>query len=169
MPALLFSELRSNEYRAVVTGGCTGGLKDMRVSKKVCVVVAGLMVASVGATQVRELLKILGVGAVVQKFGKDINKGINNLAGHHDSATVTTKVVPIISGGIGGRNAVGAAQVMGPKKQVDQVNAVAQLDQDLFGREIKIRAMIPITSKQILKDLKRVEGVGISGIVDLKL
>lgn len=144
-------------------------LAGVRFNNKICFVVAGLAVASIGATQVRELIKILGVGAVVQKFGNDMNKGINNLSGHHDSATVTTKVVPIISGGIGGRNAVGAAQVMGPKALVDKVNAVAQLDQDIFGREVKIRAMIPITSKQILKDLKRVEGVGISGIVDLKL
>jgi hypothetical protein len=130
---------------------------------------ACLALASIGASQVREILKIFGVGAVVQKFGKDINKAVNGLAGHKDSATITTKVVPIISGGINSRTAIGAAQVMGPKAKVDQVNAVAQLEQDLFGKEVKIRAMIPITSKQILKNLKRVDGVGISGIVDLKL
>jgi hypothetical protein len=141
----------------------------MKLNKKVCLVVAGLAVASIGATQVREILKIFGVGAVVQKFGKDINSGINKLSGHKDTSAIDTKVVPIIRGGINSRNAVGAAQVMGPKKLVDQVNAVAQLEQDLFGREIRIRAMIPITSKQILKDLRRVEGVSVSGIVDLKL
>ena len=131
--------------------------------------VAGLSLATFGAAQFKEILKILGVGAAVQKFGPDINKAVNKLSGHKDSATITTKVVPIISGGINSRTAVGAAQVMGPKALVDKVNAVAQLEQDLFGREIKIRAMVPITSKQILQNLQRVEGVGISGIVDLKL
>ncbi len=82
---------------------------------------------------------------------------------------MTTKVVPIISGGIASRQAVGAAQVMGPRYQVEKVQAVAQIDQDILGKEVKIRAMIPIESKEILKDIRRVEGVGVSGIVDLKL
>jgi len=141
----------------------------MKLNKTVLVVGAVLGVTAVGATQVRELLKVLGVGAVVQKFGPDINKGINKLSGHKDTAAATTKVVPIISGGIGGRTAVGAAQVTGPKKLVDTVNAVAQLDQDILGSEVKIRAMVPVTSKGMIKDLHAVEGVGVSGIVDLKL
>jgi hypothetical protein len=141
----------------------------VRHHSKACIVIATLSLATLGACQFKAILKIIGVGAAVQKFSKDINKGINSLSGHKDSATITTKVVPIISGGINSRNAIGAAQVMGPKSKVDQVNAVAQLEQDLFGKEIRLRAMIPITSKQILKDLKRVEGVGVSGIVDLRL
>jgi hypothetical protein len=141
----------------------------MKLNKRIVVAVGVLAVAAVGTTQIKEILKIVGVGAAVQKFGPDINKGINKLSGHHDTATMTTKVVPIISGGIGGRTAIGAAQVMGPASAVSKVNAVAQLDQDLFGREIKIRAMIPVTSKGVLKDIKAVPGVGISGIVDLKL
>ena len=141
----------------------------MKINRKVCVVVAGLTIASVGAAQFKELLKLVGVGAAVQKFGPDINKAINKLSNHTDSKTMITKVVPILSGGIGGRTAIGAAQVMGPKAAVDQVKAVAQLEQDILGNEIKIRAMIPISSKDMIKDIKAVQGVGISGIVDLKL
>lgn len=141
----------------------------MKLNKKVCIVVAGISMAAVGATQVKEILKLLGVGAAVSKFGPDINKAINKLSNQKDTATRITKVVPIISGGIGSRNAVGAAQVMGPKSAVDQVKAVAQVEQDLFGNEIRIRAMIPISSKDVIKDIKAVPGVGISGIVDLKL
>lgn len=116
-----------------------------------------------------DLVKIVGVGAAVTSFAPQLNSAINKLSQHSDSATVTTKVVPIISAGINSRKAIGAAQVMGPKSQVDRVKAVAQLDQDLFGKEVKIRAMIPIETKEIVRDIKRVEGVGISGIVDLKL
>ena len=84
-------------------------------------------------------------------------------------SSLMTKVVPVISGGISSRQAVGMVQVCGPRRQVEKVKAVAQLDQDLFGREIKIRAMIPIDTDTIEKDIKAVDEVGITGIIDLKL
>jgi len=141
----------------------------MKLNKRILLAAAVLSLAAVGATQVQQLLKVLGVGAVVQKFGPDINKAVNKLSNHKDTSTSITKVVPIISGGIGGRTAIGAAQVMGKKADVDKVNAVAQIEQDILGKEVKIRAMIPITSKDVIKDIRAVPGVGISGIVDLKL
>ena len=137
--------------------------------KKPVIVIAAIALATVGSSQIGQLIKIVGIGAAVKQFGPQINTAINKIASHTDSATVTTKVVPILSGGIGGRKGIGAAQVMGPKALVDKVQAVAQIEQDILGREVKIRAMIPIESKDVIKDIKRVEGVGISGIVDLKL
>jgi hypothetical protein len=143
----------------------------MQMNRTKALIVVGLVAVSSALAfnppQVRELLKVLGVGAVVQRFGPDINKAINKLTSHKDTRVSKTKVVPILS--VGSRQAIGAAQVMGPAVDVDKVNAVAQLDQDIFGREVKIRALVPITSKDVLKDLRRVENVGISGIVDLKL
>ena len=142
----------------------------MKISKKAFLVAAGVLaLTAVGATQIREIIKIVGVGAAVKQFGPQINSGINKLAGHKDTSTRATKVVPIISAGINSRKAIGAAQVMGPKSLVDKVQAVAQLDQDLFGREIKIRAMIPVESQDVVKNIRKVDGVGVSGIVDLKL
>lgn len=135
----------------------------------------GLAVAACGlfvfatAGPFMQLIKLVGVAAAVHQFAPQLNSAFNKLQQHTDSNAITTKVVPIISGGINSRKAVGAAQVMGPRKQVEKVNAVAQIDQDLFGKEVKIRAMIPISSKDVIKDIRRVEGVGISGIVDLKL
>lgn len=131
-------------------------------------VLAGLALSAVAGAQFMQVVKILGVGAAVQKFGPQINGAINKLSGHKDAGTTKTKVVPILSAGINSRKAIGAAQVLGPKSLVDKVKAVAQLDQDLFG-EIKIRAMVPVSSDKDLSNLKRVEGVGISGIVDLRL
>ncbi len=142
----------------------------MNFRRKSLLVVAGIFaMTAVGFTQIREIIKIVGVGAAVKQFGPDINKAINKLASHTDTSTRATKVVPIISAGINSRKAIGAAQVMGPKSLVDKVQAVAQLDQDLFGREVKIRAMIPVESQDVVKNIRKVDGVGISGIIDLKL
>jgi hypothetical protein len=142
----------------------------MKIQKKAWLVVAGVfVVATIGFSQIREIIKIVGVGAAVKQFGPEINRAVNKLASHKDTSTRATKVVPIISAGINSRKAIGAAQVMGPKSLVDKVQAVAQLDQDLFGREVKIRAMIPVESEDVIKNIRKVDGVGISGIIDLKL
>lgn len=142
----------------------------MLKSRKTLLALAGVLaLTAVGATQLKELIKIVGVGAAVKQFGPQIDSGINKLSGFKSSSEFKTKVVPIISAGIASRKAIGAAQVMGPPALVDKVEAVAQLDQDLLGKEIKIRAMIPIDSKDGLNGIRRVNGVGVSGIVDLKL
>jgi hypothetical protein len=60
-------------------------------------------------------------------------------------------------------------QISGPKAQVDKVKSVAQLEQGLFGKEIQIRAMIPIESENMTSDMHPVEQVGVTGIVDFKL
>ena len=135
----------------------------------IAVLGATLALTAIGATQLKAVLKLVGVGAAVSKFGPDINKGINKLAHRTDSKTVATKVVPILTAGLGGGQTIGAAQVMGSPAAIAKVNAVAQLEQDFFGHEIRLRAMIPIASKDVIKDIKAVPGVGVSGIVDLKL
>ncbi len=139
---------------------------QMNRKKALIIAAATLGVAAIGATQVGQIIKVVGIGAAVQKFGPDINKAMNKLASHSDTSTSWTKVVPIIS--VGSRRAIGAAQVIGPKSKVEGVKAVAQLDQDLFGREVKLRAMIPIDSEGV-SNIHRVEDVGIGGIVDFRI
>ena len=131
--------------------------------------VAVLLTASYG--QVREIIKVIGVGAAVRQFGPEINRAFNNLTGHSDTNARFSKVVPIISVGLNSRDAIGAAQVMGTRTQVQKVQAVASPEADLFGREIKIRALIPVDSIDITnpRDINGVPGVGVTGIVDLKL
>lgn len=131
--------------------------------------VLGLGMVGLAAPQIKEVIKIVGVGAAVKQFGPQINREINKLANFKDTDRVKTRVVPILSIGINTRRAVGAAQVMGPPSQVDKVEAVAMPELDLFGKEIKIRAMIPVDTQKNLTDIRRVDGVGVSGIVDLKL
>lgn len=144
-------------------------MKKLVKCRSLAVAACALCTTALAADAFKDLVKIIGVGAAVNNFAPKFNDAINRLSGHNDSSAVKTKVVPIISGGINSRKAIGAAQVMGPADKVDRVKAVAQLDQDLLGKEVKIRAMIPIETQQIVSNIKRVDGVGISGIVDLKL
>jgi hypothetical protein len=135
------------------------------------VVLALLAVTAMAAPQIKQVIKILGVGAAVKQFGPDINREFNKLTGHKDSNVRFTKVVPIITVGVkNARGAIGAAQVVGTKTQVQKVQAVASPELSMFG-EINLRAMIPVDSVDITnaKNIKAVDGVGVSGIVDLKL
>lgn len=131
--------------------------------------ICGVMLTSVAMPQIKQIIKVVGVGAAVKQFNKDINRAINKLANRSDTAERMTKVVPILTVGIGKSNAIGAAQVTGPKRLVDTVEAVAAPETELFGKEIRIRAMIPVSSGDLGKGIKAVDGVGVSGIVDLKL
>lgn len=141
------------------------------MKKKIYIALCLVLVGALGVAQIKEAIKIIGVGAAVKQFGPEINKQFNKLTKHTDTPDMSTKVVPIISVGIGagsGGNAIGAAQVTGPKDKIDKVAAVAQPEAKIFG-EIRIRALIPVSSKNVIQDIKKVDGVGVSGIVDLKL
>lgn len=123
----------------------------------------------IAATQLDQLIKIGGVAAVVNNFGKDMNKGINGLTGHRDTSRMKTKVVTILSVGLGRSSAIGAAQVMGPPSLVDKVAAVAQPEADLLGGTIRLKALIPVSSKDVIKSIRKVDGVAVTGIIDIKL
>jgi hypothetical protein len=144
-------------------------MRKLLTSKSTLIAGSVLLLAGVAAPQIKQVLKVLGVGAAVKQFSPQINSAINKLSGHTDTASQTTKVVPILSIGVGKSSAIGAAQVTGSRAQVAKVEAVAAPETDLFGKEIRIRALIPVSSKDIVRDIKKVEGVGVSGIVDLKL
>lgn len=142
----------------------------MKLNKRIALIVAGaLALTSIATPQIRQAIKIIGVGAAVQKFGPDMNRALNRLTKHTDTEARYTKVVPILSVGIGKASAIGAAQVMGPRYLVDKVKAVASPETELFGKEIRIRALIPTSNKTITDKFETVDGVGVSGIVDLKI
>jgi hypothetical protein len=138
--------------------------------------VALLVVALAGAAygqDVLQLVKVFGVGYAVRSFGPQINDFINSMLLSRDAATrQTTKVVPILSVSIGlsapGRATIGAAQVAGPRAAVQKVEAVAALDANYQG-VFQIRALIPVDSLEPWKGLRRVVGVGVSAIIDLKI
>ncbi len=142
----------------------------MKINKRTALIVTGVLaLTAIGMPQFRQVLKVVGVGAAVQQFGPDINKAINGLTKHENTNSRYTKVVPILSVGLGKSSAIGAAQVMGPKVLVDKVKSVISPETELFGKEIRIRALIPSSNKTVTTKFETVVGVGVSGIVDLKL
>jgi len=138
-------------------------------SKKIVTVASIVAVSAITFAQfggaIGGLIKVIGVTAVVSKFGPQINIEINKVAHTPNTYQSYSKVVPILTGGINSRKAVGMAQVRGTKSAVNKVNAVAMIDQGLLGLQVKV--MIPIASKNVISNLTPVPGVGVTGIVDI--
>lgn len=125
------------------------------------------------ALSLAAIVKTLGVGVAVKAFAPAINTFINNLLQARDAKTQqTTKVVPILSISIGvnapGSATIGAAQVSGSKAAVDRVQAVAAIDGNFQGT-FSVRALVPVDSLEPWKRVRRVPGVGVSAIIDLKI
>lgn len=142
----------------------------MKNKRLICIftlAIAAIAVTSVAVGQIRQVIKVIGVNAAVKEFADEINKAINGLSKHKDTAQNSTRVVTIMSVGLGGKaTAIGAAQIMGKKSAIDQVGIVASPETGLFGNEIRIRALVPVKNAG---SLDRVPGVSVTGIVDLKL
>lgn len=105
------------------------------------------------------------VGVVVDKTAPQINDAINALTAKYGvSSDYATKVVPIISVGDGSR--AGAAQVSGPQELVDQCEAALEIEQTIFG--VRALVLIPVDRVDI-KNVNRVQGVGVSAQIDIKI
>jgi len=113
-----------------------------------------------------QALKLFGIAYVVRHFGPDINKFINNLAGQHGVKWEgTTKVVPIISAGNGVY--VGAAQVQGPPDRVSETRAVGQVETTI--QSLRAKLLIPVNTSNVTKSISRIQGVGVSALIDFKI
>ena len=111
------------------------------------------------------ILNVDGEPVHVDKFGGQINDFLNKLLMKNGVGTdYATKVVPVLSIGTG--KYIGAVQVVGPSAQVDKVKAVGQLEGS-FNDIARAKALIPHESGDITP-LSRVQGVGVSAIIDLK-
>jgi hypothetical protein len=125
-------------------------------------------ICTVTYAQFGSILKGGAVAFAVDQFGPQINKSLNSLMGDKNlGLEQATKVVPILSIGSGGY--VGAVQVTGPGDVLDGVKAVAQLEGkvNVIGG-VRLRGLVPIAARSV-SNLKRVPGVGVSALVDIKL
>lgn len=134
--------------------------------------VAALLCAGVLLTPARaainlgSVLKVGGVLLVVNQFGAKIDSAINDLLkARKNEAWGATKVVPIVSVGQGAY--IGAAQVVGLPEVVKKVQAVATVEATLGRADGTL--LVPISTKLPGKSLSKVDGVGVSAIIDLKL
>ncbi|CCW34983.1 hypothetical protein CTKA_02937 [Chthonomonas calidirosea] len=121
----------------------------------------------VSADILGSLLKAGGVAFVISKFGPQINSAIDHLTRTpQNNPNYATKVVPVISAGDG--TEVGGVQVMGPRSAVNKVQAVVQFEGRFSSIGLRIRGLVPVETKSI-KNIRRIPGVGISGLLDIKL
>jgi hypothetical protein len=142
----------------------------------IAVVVAAAVLAASGAAWAQDvgtIVKTLGIGVAVKMFAPQLNTFINNLLQAKDVQTnQTTKVVPILSLSLGigtpSRATIGAAQVAGSRAAVEKVQAVASLDGN-FSNVFQVKALVPVDSLEPWKQLRRVPGVGVSAIIDLRI
>jgi hypothetical protein len=127
-----------------------------------------LLVTTLGAkAQLDKILKGGGIAFLITQFGKPINSALNKLTRtRDDDPKFATKVVPVLSVGSGAY--AGAVQVAGPRAAVDRVQAVAQFETKFSPLSMRIRALVPIATKSVT-DIRRVPGVGVSGLLDVKL
>lgn len=113
------------------------------------------------------VVKVGGIGYLVDRYSDQLNSAINSVMMKEGAGTnYATKVVPIIS--IGNSGYIGAAQVIGDADQVEQVEAVGQLEISWNDKLFRIKGLIPMDSKNPLK-FSRVQGVGVSAVIDVRL
>ncbi len=114
-----------------------------------------------------DILKVGGIAIIIDKFAGPLNNFINTLTFKHGAGSdYATKVVPILTFGSGGY--VGAAQVIGSQDLVDQTAAVIQIEGNFNGDQFRVKALIPINSKNPV-NFSRVQGVGVSAVIDVQI
>jgi hypothetical protein len=139
----------------------------------VAALIVGGFTAQADGQDLFTIIKTLGIGYAVRTFAPQINNFINDLLQNKGVAVrEQTKVVPVLSVSIGIGNPsgayIGAAQVSGPKASVERVQAVALLEAD-FQTAFRIKAYVPVDNLQPWQSFRRVPGVGVSAIVDIRI
>ncbi len=83
-----------------------------------------------------------------------------------EETPVGEKVVPIISVGTGTR--VGGALVSGSRTRLREVVAVAQIEGQL-GTAVRMRALVPVSTEDVVREIRRVPETSVIGLVDIRL
>lgn len=136
----------------------------------VIVLLALLALPVAYAIDLGSIVKVAGIGILVDQFGPQLNSFINTLMAQHKATPeFATKVVPILTVGVLGNSGyIGAAQVMGPQNLVDKVQAVVQVESSFNGNMFRVKGLIPIDSK-VPVNFTRVSGVGVSAMIDVRI
>ena len=117
---------------------------------------------------VKGAVKVVGINALIGKYHNQLDDATNKVLDNAKCGTGAASDVVVIVSPLGGNKYIGAAQIVGPKDQVDKVRAVVQLEQSFMGKMFRIKAMIPADS-QDPTHFHRVSGVGVSAVIDVKI
>ncbi len=152
------------------------GWKDtqMKHVRSLAFVALGLVLGQVPTVhaQFDKTIKGTLILLAVDRYGKDINKFVNDVTRTQDIGDeAVTRVVPILT--VGNGTYAGAAQVNGPRRLVDTVKAVAQMEGEkrIIQPTVRVRGLIPVSDRAVksLESLKRVPGVGVTATLEVKL
>jgi hypothetical protein len=147
-------------------------MKD-RCKRWIALILLGGMLFSAAPAVALDLKDILGdvVGVVaggyaISAIAGPLNDFINTITFNKGvKAEGSTAVVPIVS--IGQGTHIGAAQITGPSAAVNNTKAVAQIEASY--RSMRVRILVPVDSSNPVQRFRRVQGVGVSAIIDVNL
>ena len=142
-----------------------------KIKSRWLALLAALMITiggSAWAFSLGDLIGVIGGGFVVSAIAGPINDFINTITLNRGAKVEGhTKVVPIVS--IGSGTHIGAAQVAGPRGDaITSTKAVAQIEATFMDR-LRVKILVPIDSENPVQRFRRVQGVGVSAIIDVKL
>jgi hypothetical protein len=127
---------------------------------------AFLLATAAYALDLGNVVKVLGIGFVVNQYGGEIDSFLTKALNEREAAAKgATKVVPILS--LGGGGYIGAAQVVGNPENVQRVKAVFQLE-GKFG-SARARVLVPTTTDKVSGNPDRAKGVGVSAVIEFKI
>lgn len=119
------------------------------------------------ALNLGDIIGVVGGGLAVNALAGPLDDFINTMTLNKGvKASGATAVVPIVS--IGSGTHIGAAQVTGPTAAVRRTKAVAQVEVSFQGA-IRVKILVPIDALNPVERFKRVQGVGVSAIIDVRL
>ena len=143
------------------------GKKQLIAAVLAGALVTGIAMPATQAFSLGDVLKVGGIGFLVDRFAGPLNSFINTLTFKRKAGNeFATKVVPVLTFGSGGY--VGAVQVTGSQELVDRTQAVLQLESDFNGGQFRVKALVPVDSKNPV-NFTRVQGVGVSATIDVRI
>ena len=152
-------------YEDISTGRV--GAEWAVLAKGDLVITADAAHARMNGTTPANLAQVWRTNIVNSLLGKPVEaEPVAVKPGEVDWAESGKKIVPILD--VGNRGVrIGGAQVVGPRAQVDQVKAVAQLEVDVR-HKLRAKVYIPVSSLDITR-LDRVQGCSVWAVGDLRL
>lgn len=119
------------------------------------------------AVSLGDIVKVGSITYLVDRYAVEINDFINKITVKHGITTqYATKVVPLLT--VGEKGYIGAAQVSGPQELVDKTKAALQFEDSFLGKTFRIKGLIPVDAITT-ENYRRVEGVGVSAQIDVKI
>jgi hypothetical protein len=148
--------------------------RTLKHTRTALLILLGLFVGQIPAVhaQLGKGIQATLILLAVDRYGKDINKFVNEVTRTQDIGDeAVTRVVPILT--VGNGTYAGAAQINGPRRLVDTVRAVAQMEgqKRIIQPTVRVRGLIPVSDRAVksLETLKRVPGVGVTATLEVKL